>query len=119
MRRTRVKTSSRYRLYRRAGRTLRPRRARDGRPSCPLSLRVRSPVYFLVNATHDARGFSFERKSMTDALDKALALLASGMSDVVITHPDGRRSTAAGFLSDCAAPRAGSPAAQARMPRAA
>lgn len=61
-------------------------------------------MYFLVNATRDARGFSFERRSMTDALEKALALLASGMSDVSITHPDGRRSSAAGFLADCAAP---------------
>lgn len=75
--------------------------------SSPAS--VVQPVYFLVNATQDTRGLSFERRSMTEALEKALSLLGSGMRDVVITHPDGRRSTPASFLSDCTAPRPAAP----------
>ncbi|WP_238279029.1 MULTISPECIES: hypothetical protein [Methylobacterium] len=58
-------------------------------------------VYFIVSAKQESRSVSFERRSMTDALDTAMTLLASGRSDVSIAHPDGRRSTPASFLADC------------------
>jgi hypothetical protein len=56
-------------------------------------------VYFLVSATHAARSVAFERSSMTDALDKALALLGSGLADVTVTHPNGLRHTTSEFLA--------------------
>ncbi|GJE44286.1 hypothetical protein [Methylobacterium soli] len=56
-------------------------------------------MYFLVSATDTARSIAFERSSMTDALDKALALLGSGLADVTVTHPSGLRHTTSEFLA--------------------
>src|ERR1700712_4546128 len=67
--------------------------------SSPHAFRGSSPVYFLVSATHAARSVAFERSSMTDALDKALALLGSGLADVTVTHPNGLRHTTSEFLA--------------------
>ncbi|WP_336486144.1 hypothetical protein [Methylobacterium nigriterrae] len=57
------------------------------------------PVYFEVSATDAARAVAFQRTSMTEALDKALALVGSGLADVIITRPCGARHTPSEFLA--------------------
>ncbi|MDR7037064.1 MULTISPECIES: hypothetical protein [Methylobacterium] len=56
-------------------------------------------MYFQVSATDRSRSVTFQRASMTEALEKALALLVSGLTDVMVTNPDGARHTPTEFLA--------------------
>ncbi|AWN39309.1 hypothetical protein [Methylobacterium durans] len=56
-------------------------------------------MYFQVSAIDRSRSVTFQRASMTDALEKALGLLGSGLTEVTITHPDGARHTPTEFLA--------------------
>ncbi|MER2266345.1 hypothetical protein [Methylobacterium oxalidis] len=56
-------------------------------------------MYFQVSAVDRSRPVTFQRSSMTEALDKALALAGSGLTEVTITHPDGARHTPGELLA--------------------
>lgn len=62
-------------------------------------------VSFTISACISGRHLTYHHGSMISALDQAMTLLTSGMSDVVIADQSGNRSTAAALYQTLFAPK--------------